>query len=650
MRRLLTVPKLHVRGVIPTGVGWDTGAYPVVPDIRHTASGWVGDAGVTPEALFDAASTARSAPTATYYVAGAGADTNAGTIGAPFRTLRKAIQTVNGLGAGQTAKIVMVCTSNTDPSWSYEYGFETDTFTLPQRDIALVASGGRPKLGPWMPMLTPTINTGATNQATDPNAAGTGAFTAGNANGVVTTVASFAGATSATAARFTVTSSAVATRISAGMTLGLGFPNAGQLVRIKFKAKFSNAAMSFSVNFRPQASLTTNQIVLRAVGVIGDTLAHTFEYDFYVPNGATLTASAGIWLTPVTATVVAGNTVDITDISLKAIWTTSDPVAAPGLDPVYTNCYAMPYSDNARPPMRVVDTLNVDAYGVATELALAANAAACNSTAGTWFFVAGTSDAPRGTLLMHRTDAVPVTDANTLVGVRKLGFLSQNNVNLWFEGLDFISGRGGAMVAVGPSTVSATPLVSLFKDCTFSYGGGWTAGNLDNNAVSIVGMQGIAAFFSCVAKGLMADAYNCHTQATQTVANFLTVNCTALVLGTNGTSRNGWTIHEAVKGIDINGNYKRTHGGTIHNIGTSKTYMLGTVSADDLGDVVFGGSIPPTQYRVSDTAEMWLDHCYATGSPGGVAYDAHNVGSAIHIRRAQNTTLTTVAVGTVNSY
>ena len=639
-------------GELPAGLGWNTSLWPIAPELNLTWDGrMVGSAGITPEQIFDARSTARSAPDRTYYVAGNGSDSNPGTSVAPYRSIRRAIQQFNTDTIGtQTGKIVLLCVG-IDTSWTHEYGFETDSSTQSARDLAIVAQGGRPVVGPWVSLLTPTLNTSSTNLATDPGAAGTAAFTSGNANVTVSTSGALSGASSATSARATVNTTGATTRVSAGVTLGLGFPNAGQLVRVKFKMKSSSATLAPEISFRPQASTTTGRQVLRASSAIGDTAVHSYQYDFYVPNGATLTASAGIWVAPSSASVNAGDTVDITDVSLQVLWATTDASSPPPRDDTFTACYAMPYSDNVKVPIRVLDLASADANGVAPDLTPASSAAACQATAGTWFFVAGTSDSPVGSLLIHRKDDLPVTNATTLVTVKKLGFLSQNNVNLWFENIDFVGGRGGGIIAVGPGSLSPIPLAFVMKGCTLSYGGGWSTVDLDNNAISIVNMEGIAAFFDCHVKGTMADAFNAHANSSSQVnAAFLTVNCSAVETGTNGTSRNGWTLHETVKGIDIAGVYSRSHGGTIHNIATSKAYMLGTISEKDYGDIAMGGSIPPVQFRAAQSAEMWLDYCIADGLPGAISFEADSSTSKIHRRRPQPTRLRTIDTGLIDIY
>lgn len=130
-------------GALPSGLGWDTAVCPVTPTLTDTpGAGVVGSAGITPAALFDLFSTARSAPAATYWVDGtSGVDTNAGTQAAPFKSLFKAEQAAN---AAAVPTLVNVLAGTFARSLSFYFQVVTPTV-----DIAFVAVGGRVVTGPF---------------------------------------------------------------------------------------------------------------------------------------------------------------------------------------------------------------------------------------------------------------------------------------------------------------------------------------------------------------------------------------------------------------------------------------------------------------------------------------------------------------------
>jgi hypothetical protein len=104
-RILLARPSRSV--YLPAGFGFDTVSFPINPKIYDPGAlaFATGDAGITPEALFDLFSTARSAPATTYYVGAGGSDANNGlSAGAKKATLGGTVTAANA--TGQPAKII----------------------------------------------------------------------------------------------------------------------------------------------------------------------------------------------------------------------------------------------------------------------------------------------------------------------------------------------------------------------------------------------------------------------------------------------------------------------------------------------------------------------------------------------------------------
>jgi hypothetical protein len=93
---------------LPGGLGFDTVSFPIVPTISDPGglSLATGNAGITPEAMFDLFSTARSAPTTTYFVGAGGSDANSGlTTGLKKATIGGAITAANATTT--PAKIIL---------------------------------------------------------------------------------------------------------------------------------------------------------------------------------------------------------------------------------------------------------------------------------------------------------------------------------------------------------------------------------------------------------------------------------------------------------------------------------------------------------------------------------------------------------------
>jgi hypothetical protein len=93
---------------IPGGLGFDTVTFPIIPTISDPGGMALatGNAGITPEAMFDLFSTARSAPTTTYFVGAGGSDANSGlNTGAKKATIGGAITAANATTT--PAKIIL---------------------------------------------------------------------------------------------------------------------------------------------------------------------------------------------------------------------------------------------------------------------------------------------------------------------------------------------------------------------------------------------------------------------------------------------------------------------------------------------------------------------------------------------------------------
>lgn len=324
-------------------------------------------------------------------------------------------------------------------------------------------------------------------------------------------------------------------------------------------------------------------------------------------------------------------------------------LTAAAKDGTQTNCYSIAWTSASTPPIRALNKLATDADGAWLDFTLATSAANCNATPGSFYF-----DSTAQKLYINRGDGFPVTNDTTVVTIHKNNLIITGDYNVWADGVDFIGGRA-ACASVRPSSPNAAARAFVTKNCRFLYPGGWvepTGGtdNLNADCVNNYGQRGLMAHFNYEVVGSMKDGVNSHRGTAPSGTVFvLSVNRTARSIGRRGTSCNAFTLHEDIRGIDIAFDDNGTHGGATHNIGTSKMFALGGVSRRDYGDLLFGGVIPPTQFKAGDTAEMWLAYCFGAGLVGAFAMAAA-AGAKIHTKGMSPSRLGVDATGTIDTY
>jgi hypothetical protein len=141
---------------LPGGLGFDTVNFPIVPTISDPGGMTLatGDAGITPEAMFDLFSTARSAPTTTYYIGSGGNDGNSGlNTGAKKASVSSAITAANA--TGQPAKFVL-------DGMEFNRAIATGG-TIPTVDCYFTTASGRATLGTFDGFGTFTLDATFTN-------------------------------------------------------------------------------------------------------------------------------------------------------------------------------------------------------------------------------------------------------------------------------------------------------------------------------------------------------------------------------------------------------------------------------------------------------------------------------------------------------
>jgi hypothetical protein len=196
----------------------------------------------------------------------------------------------------------------------------------------------------------------------------------------------------------------------------------------------------------------------------------------------------------------------------------------------------------------------------------------------------------------------------------------------------------------------------VYENCKFILG---TSIGSSNDNFRINTKTGLLALINCRAIGGSKDAFNINA-ASPAVLHILTVDCSVSWAGeqtttTQGNSScNAYTLHTQCYGIDINGDYRNTHGGTVRNINGTEMWGLGTVAANDAGDTMFTqgdgvtyGTGLSTAFQTGDTAKMWLQDCKAVGCDRSVGYGS---GTTVLLRRFADGGGSRVGGGTIGSF
>jgi hypothetical protein len=265
---------------------------------------------------------------------------------------------------------------------------------------------------------------------------------------------------------------------------------------------------------------------------------------------------------------------------------------------------------------RVFDRLNTNAFGDMVEFPSVADAATCVATPNSYALVSNT------TLYVRRADGALPTNTNTMVLLNlEAAYFPNTSKNLYFEGVDFQGGNSGGVYVAG----AARNVVCV--DCTSKYAG--SSASLVDGFV-YAGAVGLMLFLRCKASANAKDGFNFHAAGGEAMYP-LTIDCEGYDNGRyTSVSNNGWTSHEAVIGMDVNGYYHDNRNGSdLHNIATTKTALFGTrVTATDVVEGATSSAIKAGQG--GDSAEMWLDGAIVSGV--GKALYATGTASKIHKR------------------
>lgn len=244
--------------------------------------------------------------------------------------------------------------------------------------------------------------------------------------------------------------------------------------------------------------------------------------------------------------------------------------------------------------------------GLYTELTQAADLASCASTLNSWFL--------DGSRVHVNIGAAPAGQQIALIrGFHGARFM-QHSSDIYLENIHC---EGGITGALHLDAVADRNIIGV--NCSFRYSAPSNPAN-PKDAVQIRRSNGLAAFFGCDASGGAEDGWSFHEDG-HSGLHVLMQDCSGTDNGAFGaTSCNGFTLHDAVRGIDLNGVYGWSRNGTeVHCIQTTQSWLAGTqaVARD-----VDGTSIA---FKCSNPSYMWLQDSVAdaAGAAQNLAIEAN---------------------------
>ncbi|MBD3665388.1 hypothetical protein [Sulfitobacter aestuariivivens] len=178
--------------------------------------------------------------------------------------------------------------------------------------------------------------------------------------------------------------------------------------------------------------------------------------------------------------------------------------------------------------------------------------------------------------------------------------------------LENIHTQGGITGALHLDPVASRNIVGL--NCSFRYAAPSNpAAPLD--AARIRRTSGLCAFFNCDASQGAKDGWSFHEDGVSGL-HVLLQDCTGWRNGIAGASScNGFTTHDAVRAIVLNGAFGLSRNGTeVHVIQSTQSWLAGTTA---LARDVDGTSIA---FKCSNPSTMWLQDCRADAAGSATNY------------------------------
>lgn len=299
------------------------------------------------------------------------------------------------------------------------------------------------------------------------------------------------------------------------------------------------------------------------------------------------------------------------------------------LDGLYANTYKAAHGLGSAQHYMVCDALYKNALGDYQRLTKRTAIADVDANPGSWY--------DDGTTVYVRLSDSRAPDANLrpFAGDATLAKISSGTPTVLFEGILF---EGGATCFTAQAAAGATFPTVYFVNCAFKYAKSDGFSNVGADSF----LQGCLG--ACCLGG---DGLHYAERATAIrQARGFEIDCVGRDNGDATTAiSNGSTGHNSSIVIRLNGNYYRTFGRPMHDVGGTKSWNINCWSHDSASatnDISIGCGT-----GASDSTEMWLDNCRTSGS--GASLDTV-AGVTVHTRTCTFREGAPTGAGTVAEY
>ena len=197
----------------------------------------------------------------------------------------------------------------------------------------------------------------------------------------------------------------------------------------------------------------------------------------------------------------------------------------------------------------------------------------------------------------------------------------QHDRDFYIEGFDI---EGGITGALHFDKTATRTIVGV--DCTFRYSAPSNVAS-PQDAVRIRRTDGLVAFFNCDASCGAKDGWSFHDDGVLGM-HVLLQNCTSARNGAfDATSVNGFTLHDRVYAISLNGVYGFSQNGSeVHSIQNAQAWIAGgQITACDQD----GSS---TAIKCSNASQMWLQNVIADADGSVANYGIEANGGTVFTR------------------
>jgi hypothetical protein len=268
------------------------------------------------------------------------------------------------------------------------------------------------------------------------------------------------------------------------------------------------------------------------------------------------------------------------------------------------------YSADVSSVRRVFRTDVLTPEGLYTELDQVVDVAACAATLNSWVL--------DGSSVHVNVGGVPGAGDIALIRSFHGARFMAHDRDFYIEGFDI---EGGITGALHFDAVAARNIVGV--ECTFRYSAPSNPAT-PQDAVRVRRTDGLVAFFGCDASFGAKDGWSFHDDGTLGL-HVLLQDCTSWLNGALGASSvNGFTLHDRVYGLSLNGAYGLSRNGTeVHIIQDAQAWIAGGRAVARDGD---GGS---TAFKCSNVSSMWLQDVVADADGAAVNYAIEANGGAV---------------------